>query len=83
VTVAVARKLNVPRLMLIVNKVPAALDPAAIQAKVERAYGCPVAAVLPHSDEMMLLASSGIFALHHPDHPLTALYRQTADQLIA
>jgi MinD-like ATPase involved in chromosome partitioning or flagellar assembly len=83
VTVAVARKLNVPRLMLIVNKVPAVLNPDDIQAKVERAYNCSVAAVLPHSDEMMLLASSGIFALHYPDHPLTALYRQIADQLIA
>ena len=83
VTVAVARKLDVPRMLLIVNKVPAAFDPAEIQARMEQAYDCPVAAVLPHSDEMMTLASSGIFALHYPDHPLTALYRQVADQLMA
>ena len=83
VTVAVARKLDVPRMLLIVNKVPAAFDPAEIQARMEQAYDCPVAAVLPHSDEMMTLASSGIFALHYPDHPLTALYRRVADQLMA
>jgi septum site-determining protein MinD len=83
VTVAVARKLDVPRMLLVVNKVPAAFDPAEIQARMEQAYNCPVAAVLPHSDEMMTLASSGIFVLHYPDHPLTALYRRVADQLMA
>ena len=83
VTIAVARKLDVPRMMLIVNKVPGAFDHRDIKAKVEDTYGCPVAAVLPHTDEMMTLASSGIFVLHYPDHPLTALYRQAAAQLMA
>jgi MinD-like ATPase involved in chromosome partitioning or flagellar assembly len=32
--------------------------------------------------EMMNLASAGIFVLRYPDHPLTALYRQVAAQLI-
>jgi septum site-determining protein MinD len=82
VTVAVARKLDVPRMMMIVNKVPQAFDLDDIKAKVEEAYGCPVAAVLPHSDEMMILASSGIFCLEYPDHPLTALFRQVADRLM-
>jgi hypothetical protein len=30
-----------------------------------------VAAVLPHSDEMMILASGGIFAIQYPNHPIT------------
>ena len=30
-----------------------------------------MAAVLPHSDEMMNLASGGIFSLRYPQHPLT------------
>ncbi len=47
----------------------------------EQAYGCEVAAVLPHSDEMMNLASEGIFCLRYPDHPLTALFRQVAGRL--
>jgi MinD-like ATPase involved in chromosome partitioning or flagellar assembly len=58
------------------------LDAGAIAARVEQAYGCPVAAVLPHSDEMMNLASAGIFVLRYPDHPLTALYQQVAARLI-
>jgi MinD-like ATPase involved in chromosome partitioning or flagellar assembly len=83
ITIEVARALEVPNLMVIVNKVPAVLDRAALQAQVESTYGCPVAAVLPHSDELMSLGSDGLFALRYPDHPVTALYRQIADRLMA
>lgn len=78
ITVQVARQLEVPHMMLVVNKTPPLLDPAAVKARVEAAYGCPVAAVLPHSDAMMNLASEGIFVLRYPDHPMTSLYRQIA-----
>lgn len=81
ITVQVAKELQVPHLMIVVNKTPPVLDLAAVQARVEQAYGAPVAAVLPHSDDMMNLASGGIFALQYPDHPLTALYQQIAARL--
>ena len=83
ITVQVARQLNVPRMMLVVNKTPPMLEAEAVRIKVEQAYGCEVAAVLPHSDEMMNLASEGIFALRYPNHPITALYRQIAAKLTA
>ncbi len=82
VAVSVARKLRVPRMVLVVNNMPAAFDSAAVKANVEKAYGCEVAAVLPHSDELMVLSSAGVFAVRHPDHPLTALYRQVAARLM-
>lgn len=40
-----------------------------------------MAAVLPHSDEMMTLASEGIFVIRYPNHPMTALYQQIAGML--
>lgn len=83
VTVEVARKLDVPRLMLIVNKVPAVFDTADVRARVEQTYHCEVAAVLPHADEMMALASSGLFVLRYPQHPITAALRQVAATLVA
>ena len=79
VTVDVARKLNVPRMMLIVNKVPQVFDLDEARRRMEQSYGCDVIAVLPHSDEMMLLASSSIFVLQYPNHPVTALFQQIAD----
>lgn len=82
VTVQVARKLGVPRMVLVVNKVPAAFDADDVRARVESAYACDVAAVLPHSEELMMLASGGIFALRYPDHPVTEAYRQLARTLL-
>jgi MinD-like ATPase involved in chromosome partitioning or flagellar assembly len=82
VTVQVARKLGVPRMVLLVNKVPLVFDPAGVQARVEQTYGCPVTAVLPHADELMVLASEGLFALRFPNHPITAALTQVAARLL-
>lgn len=82
VTVEVARKLEVPQLWLLVNKVPASFDSAAVRERVERTYDCPVAAVIPHSDDLMALASTTLFALRFPDHPITHAYRQVAARLM-
>ncbi len=83
VTVEVARKLEVPKLLLMVNKVPAAFNLAAVKTLAERTYAAEVAAVLPHSDEMMALASAGIFALHYPDHPVSVALQEVAAKLAA
>lgn len=83
VTVDLARKLGVPCLVLLVNKVPQTFDSAEVKARVERTYSCEVAAVLPHSDELMALASSGLFVLTHPDHVVTAELKRLAARLMA
>ncbi len=83
IAVEVARQLEVPNLMLVVNKAPVILDWAALQAQVEQTYDCPVAAVLPHSDELMALASDGLFVLRFPAHPITALYQQIANRFMS
>ncbi len=82
VTAAVARKLHVPFMNMVVNKAPQNLDPKQVKAQVEKTYGCEVAAVLPHSDEMMVLASAGIFTLHYPTHPITASLKQVSNLLM-
>ncbi len=82
VTVQIAKKLQVPNLILSVNKAPQSLNLAEVKARVQQVYGAEVGAVFPHSDELMTLASAGIFSLHFPDHPITAMYRQLADLLI-
>jgi septum site-determining protein MinD len=82
ITARVAKELQVPRIRIVVNKLPDSFDAASVTARVEDAYGCPVAAVLPHSDDLMRLASEGIFVASYPDHPLVALYRQVASSLV-
>ncbi len=81
VAVEVAQRLGVPCLKLLVNKAPAALDPEALRTRVAEIYGCEVAGVLPHSEDMMLLASGGVFVARYPQHPLTLLYRQALERL--
>ena len=83
VTVEVARKLDVPRMLLIVNKTPQSFDFAEVQAHVEQTYNCPVGAVLPHSDEMMTLASGGVFVLKLPDHAISHKLENVASTLLA
>jgi MinD-like ATPase involved in chromosome partitioning or flagellar assembly len=81
ITVRVAQELKVPRILLLVNKAPSSLEPKALAQQVAQAYGCQVVAVLPHSDEMMELASRGLFSLTHPSHPIAEQYREIAAQL--
>jgi septum site-determining protein MinD len=83
VTVKVARKLDVPRMVLVVNNVPAVFPAEEVKKRVENAYQCPVAAIIPHSQEMMILASEGVFVLRYPNHPITATFGQLAAALLA
>jgi len=83
VTVSVARKLRVPRMVLVVNKTPLVFDFGEVEKRVEQTYDCEVAAVMPHSDELMVLSSAGVFSVRYPDHEMTGLYRKVATRLMA
>ena len=81
--VEVAKELDVPRLMIMVNKAPECLGLEQLKEKVEETYGCAVATIIPHSDEMMILASQGIYAAKHPDHDITRKLRHVAECLLS
>jgi CO dehydrogenase nickel-insertion accessory protein CooC1 len=82
ITLRVASRLQVEEIAVIVNKVPSSFDPAGLKAEVERSYGFPVEAVIPHSDDLMVLGSKGLFCERFPGHPVSALIRSVAEQLI-
>ena len=81
VTVEVARKLGIPQMLLMVNKVPIMLMNE-VKQRIEKLYNCEVSVVVPHTDELMTLASAGIFSMRYPDHPVTKLYKQLADRIM-
>ena len=83
VTLTVARRLKVPRIVLVLNNMPAAYDADEVRAKVATTYGCEVAAVLPHSEDLMELGSAGILVVRNPGHPLVAMYQAVAAALTA
>jgi septum site-determining protein MinD len=68
VTVDIARRLQVPELLLVVNKVPASADRDAVAADVSAAYSATVAGVLPLSEDIASNASGGLFSITNPDH---------------
>ncbi|MCA9651503.1 MAG: MinD/ParA family protein [Myxococcales bacterium] len=82
VTVEVARSLEVPRIMLVVNKTPSSFDHEDVEQRVAATYACEVAAVIPHSDDLMALASAGIMLTRFPRSDLAALYRKLGDRLL-
>ena len=81
VTVDVARKLEVPTLYLMVNKVPRGVDTEDLRQQMTAAYAAETAAILPLSEEVVQNASSGLFSLTHPDHPWSQQIRGVAERL--
>jgi MinD-like ATPase involved in chromosome partitioning or flagellar assembly len=82
VTVEVARKLNVARLLLVINKVLPQVDFAKLRDQVEATYNADVAGVFPLSTEMLQLGSAGVFALHYPQHPFTREVQKVAQRIL-
>lgn len=81
VTLEVARKLDVPKLMMLVNKMPRRFDRQSVQVQVERNYEAMVGGIFQENEEMLELASSGIFFLHYPEHPFSQEVNNVAMKL--
>lgn len=71
VTVEVARKLDVPELFLVLNKVLTSYDFEAMREDVEKLYQATVAGILPTTDSLMRLGSADIYSLRYPDEAWT------------
>ncbi len=82
VTVEVARKLNLKRLVLVVNEVLPKLDFASLRQQVQATFTAPVAGILPVSEEMIELGSAGIFSFVYPDHEYSRRVREVAAQIV-
>ncbi|MBE9050745.1 MinD/ParA family protein [Nostocales cyanobacterium LEGE 11386] len=82
VTVEVARKLEVPKMLLLINKALPALDFDALRQQVEKTYDAPVAGILPLAEELIQLASSDLFCLRHPQHPFSHVMNKVAQMIM-
>lgn len=82
VTVDLARKLKVPKMLMLVNRTLQSFNFDDVRQQVEKAYDATVAGVLPNCDEMMKLASSDLFCLCYPDHQLTQELRKTVNAIV-
>ncbi|MDD2922193.1 MAG: MinD/ParA family protein [Anaerolineales bacterium] len=83
VTVDIARSLDVPSLLLMVNKALPKYDPVAVKKEIETLFNAPVAGVLPLSFDMADNASSDLFSLRFPEHEWSKGLRGVAQAILA
>jgi septum site-determining protein MinD len=83
VMVDLARKLRVPKILMVVNRILQNMDLATLRQQIEASYQSPVAGLFLNCDEMMQLASSDLFYLRHPNHPLTQEIKTVAQAVMA
>jgi MinD-like ATPase involved in chromosome partitioning or flagellar assembly len=79
----VARRLEVPKMMLVVNKVLSSFDPASVRQEVEKSFNAKVGGVLPLTEDLIRLGSREVFVLRFPDHTWTQRVREIAAQIMA
>lgn len=82
VTVDVARQLKVRKMLLAINKAYQKLNFDALKQKVEETYDERVVGIFPSSDEILELASEGVFCTRYPNHPITQEFRKVAQEII-
>lgn len=82
VAIEVAERLDVPAIRMVVNKLPPHLDSEQVEERVLSNYNVPVGALLPLSDDLLTLASSGLAVLSFPNHAWSASVRGLADSLL-
>lgn len=83
VTTELARRLEIPEILMVVNKVPPGMDTVQLRERVEQMFQAEVAALLPMNFEIVRLASSGLFVNRFPDHPMSIGLKQVAERIMA
>lgn len=83
VTVDIARSLDVPNLLLMINKALPKYDFVELKNEVQIKFNAPVAGVLPLSFDMADNASNDLFSLRFPDHDWSKALREVAKAVLA
>ncbi|MEH1782270.1 MAG: MinD/ParA family protein [Nostoc sp.] len=81
VIVDVARRLKVPNLFLIINKILPEYNFEQIRQEVQATYNVPVLGILPESSDLMRLASQGVFAIKYSNYSISHILQQMAIQI--
>jgi MinD-like ATPase involved in chromosome partitioning or flagellar assembly len=83
VAIEVAQRLDVPSVQLVVNMLPDHFDHDQVLQRVKDSYGVQVGCLLPLSEELHDLASSGVALLSFPDHRWSDGVRRLAASISA
>lgn len=81
VMIEVARSLGVPQIFLVPSCVLSDMSSQSVYDELQTAFDAEVAGILPFSEEIVGLASNGVFVLHYPDHRLTQAVQTIATHI--
>lgn len=83
VTVDIARQLKVRKMLLAVNKAHSQLNLETLKQKVEETYQETVAGAFPLSEDVVQLASEGVFCVRYPEHHISQEFRKVSQHIVA
>ena len=83
VTVDVARSLDVPNLLLMVNKALPNIDRNDLKSRFETEFQAEVAGILPLTFDVAENASKDLFALNYPDHEWSQELHKVMEAILA
>jgi len=81
-TLALAKRMEVPEVLTVINGVPSTFDPQDVRATIARKLETRVLAVLPHSERFLALGSQRIFIMDYPEHPFSQALEKMVAQLM-
>lgn len=81
VTLDVASRLKVPKLFLVVNKIVDRYNFGELRQQIESTHKIPIVGMMPDASDMLQLASKGLFVLKYPNHPISLVLKQIAEQI--
>ncbi|MHA1311021.1 MAG: MinD/ParA family ATP-binding protein [Candidatus Helarchaeota archaeon] len=70
VTLEIAKKLEIPKLGIVINKILPGIDIKKIQKEINKNFKVPVAGAIKYYDELAKLASKSIFIIENKEHEL-------------
>lgn len=77
----VAGQLEIPRILLVANKVFSSVDPDQLKEQVEQAFGHELIGQIPLSEDIARLGSRDLFIQRHPDHAITHTLQSIAHRV--
>jgi septum site-determining protein MinD len=83
VTVDIARSLDVPEMLLMVNKAVPGYDYDDLKEQIESAYKASLTGILPLNFELADNASKDLFSLSNPDHPWSQELRKVTEAILS
>jgi len=82
ITLEIARRMEVPKIYLIANRVPLEIDAKDLRKTLEETYRLPVIGILPFSYGCMLTQSRQVHCFSSPEDPLSTGLRKVTEEIV-